>query len=173
MGFLDCSALTACPASQQAQPSSDVTYQVLLMCSLRSLKGKFLVQSQAQHALPTELAHRMASRTLQLGATADTAPHVRHKQEQTKRVTTHLPAVHLHRLCCPPQVYDFLQRTVLDGARLRLPTDDDVCPIALRRLIEGCWEVNPEDRPSASEVASELERLHTYWFDDDDMVLSA
>lgn len=66
----------------------------------------------------------------------------------------------------PPQhtqMYEFLQRVMVDGARLPLPNDDNVCPLAWRRLISRCWSADPLQRPCASEVVTVLARLYKYW----------
>uniref|UniRef100_A0A7S3QZF2 Protein kinase domain-containing protein n=1 Tax=Dunaliella tertiolecta TaxID=3047 RepID=A0A7S3QZF2_DUNTE len=58
---------------------------------------------------------------------------------------------------------EYLQCMVVDGARLPLPSADEVCPLAWRRLISRCWSAIPSERPSASEAVTILARLHKYW----------
>ena len=38
-------------------------------------------------------------------------------------------------------VPEFLKRVVVDGARLPVSFDDQVCPMALRKIMSSCWLV--------------------------------
>lgn len=53
----------------------------------------------------------------------------------------------------------FMLKVVNDGVRLAIPSDDGVCPLAMRRIISSCWSDLPEERPSITHVVSELERM--------------
>ncbi|GLC36909.1 hypothetical protein PLESTM_000517300 [Pleodorina starrii] len=57
---------------------------------------------------------------------------------------------------------DFVQKVVSQRARLPIPSDDGVCPLALRRLISSCTEERPSDRPTIAHIASELSRMAKY-----------
>lgn len=60
------------------------------------------------------------------------------------------------------KTHEFLQRMVIAGERLPVPQDDNVCPLALRRLIGACWADDPDERPSGAEIISELSRMLKY-----------
>ncbi|GIL75163.1 hypothetical protein Vretifemale_4992 [Volvox reticuliferus] len=57
---------------------------------------------------------------------------------------------------------EFVQKVVSEGARLTIPTDDNVCPYALRCLISACTEERPLERPSIQHIVSELRRMLKY-----------
>ncbi|KAG2499756.1 hypothetical protein HYH03_002688 [Edaphochlamys debaryana] len=57
------------------------------------------------------------------------------------------------------RTHEFLQRMVVGGGRLPVPQDDNVCPLALRRLLSACWADLPSERPSCEEIICELERM--------------
>ncbi|KXZ49190.1 hypothetical protein GPECTOR_22g780 [Gonium pectorale] len=57
---------------------------------------------------------------------------------------------------------DFVQKVVAQGARLKVPTDDNVCPYALRCLISSCTEERPSERPSLDSIIGELRRMLKY-----------
>ncbi|KXZ56709.1 hypothetical protein GPECTOR_1g639 [Gonium pectorale] len=58
-----------------------------------------------------------------------------------------------------PQYY---REVVVRKSRLEVPMDDNVCPMALRRLISSCWADDPEERPSCAHIVGELSRLLKY-----------
>ncbi|GLC74942.1 hypothetical protein PLESTF_001575500 [Pleodorina starrii] len=60
------------------------------------------------------------------------------------------------------RTHEFLQRMVIGGGRLAVPQDDNVCPLALRRLLSACWSDLPAERPSCEEIMTELERMLKY-----------
>ncbi|GIL81741.1 hypothetical protein Vretimale_1362 [Volvox reticuliferus] len=60
------------------------------------------------------------------------------------------------------RTHEFLQRMVVGGGRLAVPQDDNVCPLALRRLLSACWADMPHERPSCEEIIVELERMLKY-----------
>ncbi|EFJ49616.1 hypothetical protein VOLCADRAFT_117059 [Volvox carteri f. nagariensis] len=51
---------------------------------------------------------------------------------------------------------EFVHKVVTQGARLEVPTDDNVCPYALRRLISSCTERHPSERPTIRHITNEL-----------------
>ncbi len=51
---------------------------------------------------------------------------------------------------------------VIGGGRLAVPQDDNVAPLALRRLMSDCWAENPLERPSCADIISELTRMLRY-----------
>lgn len=53
-------------------------------------------------------------------------------------------------------------QVVATRARLKVPTDDGVCPLALRELISTCTEERPADRPCVDHIISELRRMIKY-----------
>ncbi|KAG2442917.1 hypothetical protein HXX76_002993 [Chlamydomonas incerta] len=57
---------------------------------------------------------------------------------------------------------EYYREVVIRKSRLPIPQDDNVCPMALRRLISSCWCDNPEDRPSCGHIVAELSRLLKY-----------
>ncbi|KAG2449900.1 hypothetical protein HYH02_000006 [Chlamydomonas schloesseri] len=57
---------------------------------------------------------------------------------------------------------DFVTKVVSQGARLPVPTNDNVCPYALRCLISSCTEERPSERPAISHIVSELQRMLKY-----------
>ncbi|KAG2449201.1 hypothetical protein HYH02_005948 [Chlamydomonas schloesseri] len=60
------------------------------------------------------------------------------------------------------RTHEFLQRMVIGGGRLAVPQDDNVCPLALRRIMSACWADAPSERPSCEEIIGELERMLKY-----------
>lgn len=56
----------------------------------------------------------------------------------------------------------FVSKVVATRARLKVPTDDGVCPLALRELISTCTEERPADRPCVDHIISELRRMIKY-----------
>lgn len=60
------------------------------------------------------------------------------------------------------RTHEFLQRMVIGGGRLAVPQDDNVAPLALRRLMSDCWAENPLERPSCADIISELTRMLRY-----------
>lgn len=68
----------------------------------------------------------------------------------------------LSRMPAPPhttlqgmRTHEFLQRMVIGGGRLAVPQDDNVCPLALRRIMSACWADAPSERPSCEEIIGE------------------
>ncbi|KAG2499288.1 hypothetical protein HYH03_002866 [Edaphochlamys debaryana] len=57
---------------------------------------------------------------------------------------------------------EYFKEVVIKKSRLPVPTDDNVCPMALRRLISSCWAEDPEDRPDCAHIVAELSRLLKY-----------
>jgi hypothetical protein len=53
-------------------------------------------------------------------------------------------------------------QVVSQGARLPVPTNDNVCPYALRCLISSCTEERPSERPAISYIVAELQRMLRY-----------
>eukprot|EP00198_Chlamydomonas_reinhardtii_P010592 XP_001699929.1 predicted protein [Chlamydomonas reinhardtii] len=60
------------------------------------------------------------------------------------------------------RTHEFLQRMVIGGGRLAVPQDDNVCPLALRRIMSACWADAPSERPSCEEIIGDLERMLKY-----------
>ncbi len=42
------------------------------------------------------------------------------------------------------------------NARLSFPNDDAMCPLEVRKAIKSCWDVNPENRPTAANLHARL-----------------
>jgi serine/threonine protein kinase len=100
--------------------------------------------------------------TMGIGTPIYMAPEILAKKQYDLKADIYSFGMILWVLYTQQEPYTFLENSwdvakfVLDGHREKIPQD---CPNDYRKLIERCWDGDPNNRPSCEEIISQLEQM--------------